>query len=214
MSKIELLSTWGDDNSICDIARVSFNKKSDNYTDEQNNRLLTYLAKHNHWSCFSHARVQFRLQVPLYIERQLIKTQIGVEYNSISGRYVDFSDTYTLINEWRTQSKDSKQGSAEPLDMYGQEACNVIEYEVKEFCQNAYKKLIELGVSKEQARTILPLNLNTTMIWTGSLYAFIRLCKQRLKSDAQAETREIVAEMLSQLKENGNFAESLKVFDL
>jgi thymidylate synthase ThyX len=52
------------------------------------------------------------------------------------------------------------------------------------------------------------------MIWTGSLYAFIRLCKQRLKSDAQAETREIVAEMLRQLKENGNFAESLKVFDL
>lgn len=214
MSKIELLSTWGNDNSICDIARVSFNKKSDNYTDEQNNRLLTYLAKHNHWSCFSHARLQFRLQVPLYIERQLIKTQIGVEYNSISGRYVDFSDTYTLINEWRTQSKDSKQGSAEPLDYEGQEACNIIEHNVVEACKKAYKDLIKLGVSKEQARTILPLNLNTTMIYTCSLYAFIRLCKQRLKSDAQAETREIVSEMLRQLKENGNFAESLKVFDL
>jgi thymidylate synthase (FAD) len=214
MSKIELLSVYGSDTMVVDVARVSFDKKSDNYTSEQNNRLLSYLAKHNHVSPFFHPKLNFRLQVPIYVERQLIKTQIGVEYNSISGRYVDFSDTYTLINEWRTQSKDSKQGSAEPLDVYGQEACNVIEYEVKEFCQNAYKKLIELGVSKEQARTILPLNLNTTMIWTGSLYAFIRLCKQRLKSDAQAETREIVAEMLRQLKENGNFAESLKVFDL
>lgn len=214
MSKVELLSTWGDDNSICDIARVSFNKKADNYTAEQNNRLLTYLAKHNHWSCYAHARVQFRLQVPIYVERQLIKTQIGVEYNSISGRYCDFSDTYTLINEWRTQSKDSKQGSDEPLDYQGQEECNIIEHNVIEDCKKAYKKLIELGVSKEQARTILPLNLNTTMIWTGSLYAFIRLCKQRLKSDAQAETREIVSEMLLQLKENGKFAESLKVFDL
>ena len=214
MSKIELLSVYGSDTMVVDVARVSFDKKADNYTSEQNNRLLSYLAKHNHVSPFFHPKLNFRLQVPLYVERQLIKTQIGVEYNSISGRYCDFSDTYTLINEWRTQSKDSKQGSAEPLDMYGQEACNVIEYEVKEFCQNAYKKLIELGVSKEQARTILPLNLNTTMIWTGSLYAFIRLCKQRLKSDAQAETREIVAEMLSQLKENGNFAESLKVFEL
>jgi thymidylate synthase (FAD) len=212
--KAELLSVWGDDLSVCDIARVSFDKKADNYSSEQNLRLLSYLARHNHWSCFAHAKVQFRLQVPVYVERQLVKTQAGVEYNSISGRYCDFSDTYSLISEWRTQSKDSKQGSAEPLDFYGQEACNVIEYEVKEFCQNAYKKLIDLGVSKEQARTILPLNLNTTMIWTGSLYSFIRLCKQRLKSDAQAETREIVAEMLSQLKENGNFAESLKVFDL
>lgn len=214
MSKIELLSVYGSDTMVVDVARVSFDKKADNYTSEQNNRLLSYLAKHNHVSPFFHPKLNFRLQVPLYVERQLIKTQIGVEYNSISGRYCDFSDTYTLINEWRTQSKDSKQGSAEPLDVYGQEACNVIEYEVKEFCQNAYKKLIELGVSKEQARTILPLNLNTTMIWTGSLYAFIRLCKQRLKSDAQAETREIVAEMLRQLKENSNFAESLKVFDL
>lgn len=214
MSKIELLSVYGSDTMVVDVARVSFDKKADNYTAEQNNRLLSYLAKHNHVSPFFHPKLNFRLQVPLYVERQLIKTQIGVEYNSISGRYCDFSDTYTLINEWRTQSKDSKQGSAEPLDVYGQDACNVIEYEVKEFCQNAYKKLIELGVSKEQARTILPLNLNTTMIWTGSLYAFIRLCKQRLKSDAQAETREIVAEMLRQLKENGNFAESLKVFDL
>lgn len=214
MSKIELLSVYGSDTMVVDVARVSFDKKADNYTTEQNNRLLSYLAKHNHVSPFFHPKLNFRLQVPIYTERQLIKTQIGVEYNSISGRYVDFSDTYTLINEWRTQSKDSKQGSADPLDYQGQEACNVIEYEVKEFCQNAYKKLIELGVSKEQARTILPLNLNTTMIYTCSLYAFIRLCKQRLKSDAQAETREIVAEMLRQLKENGKFAESLKVFNL
>ena len=212
--KVELLDVFGSDVTVCDVARVSFDKRAEHYTTEQNNSLLSYLAKHNHWSPFSHPKVVFRLQVPIYVERQLIKTQIGVEYNSISGRYCDFSDTYTLINEWRTQSKDSKQGSAEPLDVYGQEDCNVIEYEVKEFCQNAYKKLIDLGVSKEQARTILPLNLNTTMIWTGSLYAFIRLCKQRLKPDAQAETREIVAEMLSQLKENGNFTESLKVFDL
>ena len=214
MSKIELLSVYGSDTMVVDVARVSFDKKADNYTTEQNNRLLSYLAKHNHVSPFFHPKLNFRLQVPIYTERQLIKTQIGVEYNSISGRYCDFSDTYTLINEWRTQSKDSKQGSAEPLDYQGQEACNIIEHNVVEACKKAYKDLIKLGVSKEQARTILPLNLNTTMIWTGSLYAFIRLCKQRLKSDAQAETREIVAEMLRQLKENGNFTESLKVFDL
>jgi thymidylate synthase (FAD) len=212
--KVELLDTFGSDVTVCDVARVSFDKRAEHYSTEQNNRLISYLAKHNHWSPFSHPKVVFRLQIPIYTERQLVKTQAGVEYNSISGRYCDFSDTYSLISEWRTQSKDSKQGSADPLDFYGQEACNVIEYEVKEFCQNAYKKLIDLGVSKEQARTILPLNLNTTMIWTGSLYSFIRLCKQRLKSDAQQETREVVSEMLRLLKENGNFAESLKAFEL
>jgi thymidylate synthase (FAD) len=134
--------------------------------------------------------------------------------NSISGRYVDFSDTYTLISEWREQSKDSKQGSAEALPYDTQEKCNMIEYNVKELCQNAYKQLISLGVSKEQARTILPLNLNTTFLWTGSLLSFIHVFNLRLKADAQQETREVVAEMLRLLKENGNFAESLKAFDL
>jgi len=212
--KVELLSTWGDDLSVCDIARVSFNKKADNYSSEQNNKLLSYLALHNHWSPFSHPRLQFRLQIPIYVERQTVKTQAGVEYNSISGRYVDFSDTYTLIREWRKQSKDSKQGSAEPLSFEIQEQCNIIEHNVVEFCKQAYNDLIKLGVSKEQARTILPLNLNTTMVWTGSLYSFIRLCKQRLKSDAQQETRELVTEMLNQVKEKGVFNESLKVFEL
>jgi thymidylate synthase (FAD) len=134
--------------------------------------------------------------------------------NSISGRYVDFSDTYTLISEWREQSKDSKQGSAGTLPYDTQEKCNIIEYNVKEACQNAYKQLIDLGVSKEQARTILPLNLNTTFLWTGSLLSFIHVFNLRLKADAQQETREVVAEMLRLLKENGNFAESLKAFEL
>lgn len=221
---VELISVYGNDATVCDAARVSFDKKASNYSDEQNSRLINYLVKHKHTSVFRHPQLTFRIQAPIYVERQLRKHEIGLELglppepnssiNSISGRYVDFSDTYTLINEWRTQSKDSKQGSAEPLDVYGQEACNVIEYEVKEFCQNAYKKLIDLGVSKEQARTILPLNLNTTMIWTGSLLSFIHVFNLRLKSDAQQETREVVAEMLRLLKENGNFAESLKAFEL
>ena len=212
--KIEILSTWGDDNSICDIARVSFNKRADNYTENQNNKLLKYLANHNHWSPFSHPRLQFRLQMPIYVERQLIKTSVGVEYNSISGRYVDFSDTYTLIDEWRYQSKDSKQGSDKALSSDLQEYCSSIENNVIEYCRKAYDDLIKIGVSKEQARSVLPLNLNTTMIWTGSLYSFIRLCKQRLKSDAQAETRMVVQEMLNQVKENGSFKESLNVYEL
>jgi len=212
--KVELLSVFGNDDMVVDVARASYDKLAEMFTEEQNDRLISYLARNNHWSPFSHPKVQFRLQIPIYVERQIVKTQAGVEYNSISGRYVDFSDTYTLVKEWREQSKSSKQGSSEPLDFYGQEACNIIEYSVKEFCQNAYKQLINLGVSKEQARTILPLNLNTTMIWTGSLYSLIRLCKQRLKADAQQETRDVVQLMLDQLKEKGVFEQSLKVYEL
>jgi thymidylate synthase (FAD) len=212
--KVELLEVFGNDLMVCQSARVSYSKDASNYSEEQNDKLINFLAKHNHWSPFSHPKVQFRLEMPIYVERQIIKTQAGVDYNSISGRYVDFSDTYSLITQWRKQSKDSKQGSAGVLDTDTQEKCNMIEMHVFETCKKAYKDLIELGVSKEQARTILPLNLNTTQIWTGSLYSFIRLCKQRLKPDAQQETRKLVQMMLDQVIENGSFNQSLKAYDL
>ena len=212
--KVELLDTFGNDNTICDIARVSYNKKAENYTVEENDKLIYYLAKHGHWSPFAHPKVQFRLQIPIYVERQIIKTTVGVDYNSVSGRYVDFSDTYTTIDTWRKQSTSSKQGSGEDLDRYENVLANIVQDDVIENAKEAYEKLIKLGVSKEQARTILPLNLNTTMIWTGSLYALIRLCKQRLKSDAQKETRDVVQEMLRQVKETNLFTTSLTAYNL
>ncbi len=212
--KVELLSIWGNDLAVCDIARVSYDKEASGYSEEQNHRLIKYLAKHNHWSCFAHSRLQFRLQMPIYIERQIVKTQAGVEYNSVSGRYIDFSDTYTKIDVWRKQSTDSKQGSEGVLNFANNVHAKEIQEHVLKVCKEAYRDLIELGVSKEQARTILPLNLNTTQIWTGSLYSFIRLCKQRLKPDAQQETRELVQMMLDQVKENGSFKYSLEAFEL
>ena len=212
--KVELISTWGDDNTICDTARVSYNKKARMYTNEENEKLIRFLAKNNHWSPFAHPKVQFRLEIPIYVERQIIKTVVGVDYNSVSGRYVDFSDTYTTIDTWRKQSTSSKQGSGEDLDRYENVLANIVQDDVIENAKEAYKKLIELGVSKEQARTILPLNLNTTMIWTGSLYALIRLCKQRLKGDAQKETRDVVQEMLRQVKETNLFTTSLTAYNL
>ena len=212
--KVEYKKAFGDDDMVVDVARVSYDKIAQNFTEAENDKLIYYLAKHKHWSPFAHPKVQFRLQIPIYVERQIIKTTVGVDYNSVSGRYVDFSDTYTTIDTWRKQSASSKQGSGEDLNELLNEIANIIQNELIDKCKDSYKKLIELGVSKEQARTILPLNLNTTMIWTGSLYALIRLCKQRLKSDAQKETRDVVQEMLRQVKETNLFTTSLTAYNL
>ena len=212
--KVELLDTFGNDNMVCNVARVSYKKIAAMFTLEENDKLIYYLAKHKHWSPFAHPKVQFRLEMPIYVERQIIKTTVGVDYNSVSGRYVDFSDTYTTIDTWRKQSTSSKQGSGEDLDEKSNAIANFIQDDVVDCAKIAYQKLIELGVSKEQARTILPLNLNTTMIWTGSLYALIRLCNQRLKPNAQKETRDVVQEMLRQVKETNLFTTSLTAYNL
>ena len=212
--KVELLDTFGNDNMVCNVARVSYKKIAAMFTLEENDKLIYYLAKHKHWSPFAHPKVQFRLEMPIYVERQIIKTTVGVDYNSVSGRYVDFSDTYTTIDTWRKQSTSSKQGSGEDLDEKSNAIANFIQNDLVDCAKIAYQKLIELGISKEQARTILPLNLNTTMILTGSLYALIRLCKQRLKLNAQKETRYVVQEMLRQVKETNLFTTSLTAYNL
>lgn len=193
---VELLDKMGSDRMVVNVARVSYGKEAENYTDLQNESLIKYLIKHGHTSPFRHPKLQFRISCPIFVERQLLKHQIGVDVNSISGRYVDFSDTYTYISEWRKQSTSSKQGSAGPLSEDDQIFCSGIEKSVIETAKKAYKELIKIGVSKEQARTVLPLSLNTTFIMTASLQAFLNMCDLRLKPDAQQETREVVAEML------------------
>jgi len=211
---VEILNVFGDDTMVCNCARVSYQKEASNYTEEQNAKLIKYLVDHKHTSVFRHPQLQFRVIVPIYVARQLEKHQVGMSLNSISGRYVDFSDSYSTIEIWRKQSKSSKQGS-EGL-VYNQNRCKEIQTSVINYCKLAYKELLELGVSKEQARSILPLSLDTTFIWTGSLLSFIHLFNLRLKPDAQQETRDVVEQILQEIKGiKGNpFKHSLEAFNL
>lgn len=212
--KVELLSYWGNDNMIVDVARVSYGKEASNYTEEQNAKLLKYLWEHGHTSPFRHPHLQFRVRCPIFVERQLFKHNVGVSTNSISGRYVDFSDEYYMVpeGEWRKQSKSSKQGSEGLCDT--QLLPHAIQTDIIERCKYAYSELIKLGVSKEQARMVLPLSLMTEFIWTGSLQAFLHMYALRSKVDAQKETRDIVIEMMKQLKnlKNQPFKYVLEIF--
>lgn len=213
--QVELISHFGNDLMITNCARVSYGKSKEVF-DANDEKLIKYLVEHKHVAPFRHPQVQFRITCPIYVERQLFKHQVGISVNSISGRYVDFSDSYTTIKEWRKQSKLSKQGSSEPMDNADQYHCSITESQVVDLCKKVYNEFIEMGMSKEQARTILPLNLNTTFIWTGSLLALFHLFNLRLKSDTQQETREVAIQMLKQLKsiEGNPFKYSLKAFGL
>jgi len=208
---VELLDYFGNDLMVVNAARVSFGKQKQKM-DENDIKLIKYLLDHKHVAPFRHPQFQFRITCPIYVERQLFKHQVGLSANSISGRYVDFSDNYTRIKEWRKQSKSSKQGSEGVIEE--QDIASMIEQEVIENCKQAYNSLLQIGVSKEQARTILPLSLNTTFIWTGSLLAFKHLFDLRLKQDTQQETMEIAAQMLELVKsiEGNPFKHTLKAW--
>lgn len=211
----ELLSYFGDDLMVVNAARVSYGKSKESL-DEKDIRLLKFLVEHRHTSPFRHPQLQFRIKCPIFVERQLFKHQVGLTANSISGRYVDFSDEYWIPEKLRFQSKDSKQGSSgdlppeENLQFVTRINCLV------EQCKELYADMSAVGIAKEQCRLILPLCLQTQFVWTGSLAAFIHLWKLRLKPDAQQETREIAGMMLEKVKSlsENPFRHTLEAFGL
>lgn len=213
--KSELLSHFGNDTMVANIARVSYDKETTEF-GEKDAKLLKYLAEHKHTTPFRHPQLQFRIECPIFVERQLFTHQIGWARNSISGRYVDFSDSYWLPEKLRFQSKSSKQGSAEDIPDERNEYFLSRMRSVVEHAKEVYDEMCSFGVAKEQCRIHLPLALETKFIWTGSFQAFVHLCNLRLKPDAQKETRDLVGSCLDLVKniEGEPFKHSLLAFNL
>jgi thymidylate synthase (FAD) len=197
--KAEILGHFGDDLMVVNAARVSYGKNKENF-DEKDAKLIRFLVEHGHTSPFRHPQLQFRIECPIFVERQLFKHQVGLTANSISGRYVDFSDEYWLPDQLRLQSKDSKQGSSGDLDSVANENFKDQMQMLLKHAKSLYDQMEAAGVAKEQCRIILPLCLETQFVWTGSLAAFIHLWKLRLKPDTQQETRELALMMLGAVK--------------
>jgi len=185
---VQLLDIMGDDDSICDAARVSFDKVAANYSDEQNQGLLNYLARHDHWTPFAHQTMKFRFRAPIFVARQFVKHCVGFVWNEVSRRYVDSDPWFYIPSEWRKRPDNMKQGSiaegAVPVIATDLEKKFV--HKMREHARD-YKDLRMSGVCPEQARMILPQNMMTEWIWTGSLMAWARFVDLRSDSHAQAE---------------------------
>ena len=117
--KVSLIDFMGSDLTVVNAARVSFNKESErvkmgNLLDltEKDQKLISYLADHAHWSPFSHCFLQFRIEAPLFVARQLIKHQVGLAWNEVSRRYVDYEPKFYIPKMWRKRADNIKQGSA------------------------------------------------------------------------------------------------------
>lgn len=186
---VQYVDHMGCDDAVCDAARVSMNKTADLYTVVQNHKLIQYLAKHNHWSPFSHCQMKLRFKAPIFIARQLMKHQIGFAWNEVSRRYVDEPPEFFVPSKFRMRADNVKQGSSD-------EPCIGAEIEgdfwIDHFynCADEYKHMIEvLKMCPEQARAFLPQAMMTEWIWTGSLYAWARMYNLRSDSHAQKEVQ-------------------------
>ena len=193
MMNVELIDTMGTDLTVVNAARVSYSKTKDTFDVVKDEKLIQYLAKHNHWSPFAHASLQFRIKAPIFVARQLVKHQVGLAWNEVSRRYVDFPPELYKPETWRGRPKNSKQGSDGEIKLD-----QTIEYSMEsamQSCLITYNTLLQKGVAPEQARMVLPQSMMTEWYWSGTLYAFSRVCNLRCKPDTQKETRDVADEM-------------------
>ena len=191
-TQVDYIDHFGNDDSVVNAARVSFNKSAELYTEEQNSRLIKYLADHNHKSCFNHAFMSFRIKAPIFVARQLVKHEY-LPWNETSRRYVDDQPEFFQL-EWRYRpGKSIKQGSGDLMSKEDSDSADEIFWELAGHSLGAYNKLLALNVAPEQARAALLLDTCTDWVWSGSLFAFAKMCNLRLDSHTQKEATEVAA---------------------
>lgn len=228
---VDLVDSMGDDISVVNAARVSFAKESEfewggcdvgDVLAEGDAGLIRYLATHNHWSPFSHAFLSFRIKAPIFVARQMVKHQVGLAWNEVSRRYVDDEPEFFAPAGWRGKPDGSiKQGSSETtVPIVGARVPVIMDTDEDGFsiqqnhgfatinhtklCDAAtrlYEHMIAKGVAPEMARMVLPQSMMTEWIWSGSVFAFARVCNLRLDPHAQAESRVIAQAIHEHAKE-------------
>ena len=188
--KVSYIDHMGNDSRVVDAARVSFDKIAENYTEEQNAKLIKYLAKHNHFTPFTHPQVTLMEEVPVFVCRQRFKHFIGFSYNEVSRRYVDGTPSFFNPDSFRSRpDRGIKQGSA---DIH--KNSNEWMSRLDDWCYESrkiYEEAIDDGVAPEQARMFLPQAMMTSYYVTGSLSAFSRAYKLRSHDSSQKEIRDL-----------------------
>ncbi len=203
--KAEYIDHCGTDLSVVNAARVSFAKESEwelkeigglkNQPDvyglcEKDERLIRYLAKHNHWSPFAHTAITLRMSAPVPIRTQCFKHKAGFVENEESRRYISDTPTVYVPTEWRSRPLGSvKQGSG---DAHAES--NEFSDDYVRICNEAvalYEHFIANGICPEQARFILPQGVLVNWIWTGNLASYARFYNQRTDPHAQKEVQDL-----------------------
>ena len=187
---MELLDVFGNDLTVVNAARVSFAKESTEFSGADE-KLVKYLAKHNHVTPFFHPQIRLRIKMPIFVAREWYRHQIGFARNEVSRRYVDTVPECWIPTPDQIRERDPKlkQGSKETQVDNAQTIHQLIKTHT-EVNVMEYQDLLSKGVAPEIARCVLPQSMFTEFIETGSLAAYARLYKLRTDPTAQREIQE------------------------
>jgi len=199
---LEPVDGWKDSDELFEKAKVLCQSKgrkfqrSINGNDQpkvlgvSDEKLINFLATHDHWTPFAHTALKFRVAAPVPIRTQCFKHKIGMIENEESRRYISTTPEIFVPDFFRAKPEGNiKQGSGEKhraSDAWRSEYDRATRHAV-----SIYEMMIEDGVCPEQARFILPQGAIVNWIWTGNLVSFANFYLKRTDSHAQVEVQEV-----------------------
>lgn len=198
---VRLVDFMGSDLSVVRAARVSYNEEWRAGEDDGSDaRLIKYLKKNKHHTPFEAVQFTFEVKAPIFVFRQWHRHRTW-SYNELSARYRELPEEFymPIYSHITPQAKTNKQGREEKG--FSAQEKDDIQTIIHRTCKNAfseYKRMLEMGLAKELARMVLPVNTYSHMFGTVSLLNLMRFLSLRDHGHAQYEIR-VYAEAMREL---------------
>lgn len=191
-SWVRLDAHMADDISVVNAARVSFGKKVVELNDSDKG-LINFLMKERHGTPFEHNSFRFHVRAPIFVAREWFRHRSGWSYNEFSARYTEMVESWYVPRLEDVRTQVGKPGSYVFEKMSTDDAV-LAQDVINNANQNSfaeYKKLLEMGVAKELARTVLPVGMQTEFYATCNARSLMHFISLRGADTAQKEIRDI-----------------------
>lgn len=198
---IRLVETMGSDKAIVEAASMSYGRGTKRVSSDQG--LINYLMQNGHTSPIEMGEMKFHIRLPIFVMRQLVRHRTA-NLNEYSARYSEMIRLFYVPQpeQIKTQNKINKQASDIQIEEPKNQTIRLSIEQISNFCFDHYEDLLRLGVSRETARIVLPLNTYTECVWkldTSNLVKFLFL---RDDSHAQWEVREYAKHIAKAVEEH------------
>jgi thymidylate synthase (FAD) len=177
------------DLSVANAARVSFARRKDEL-DDADAGLIRFLMRDRHGTPFEHNAFRFHVRAPLFVAREWFRHRIG-SFNEFSMRYAKATEDFYVPESDDVRSQVGKPGASsfEPVDEELAERTRDELREVYEHAFETYERLVEAGVARELARSVMPVGAYTEFFWTVNARALMNFVSLRAADTAQREIR-------------------------
>ena len=186
---VRLDDAMATDLSVANAARVSFGRRKD-VLDEADEGLIRFLMRDRHGTPFEHNAFRFHIRSPIFVAREWMRHRVG-SFNEFSLRYARATDDFYIPEAEDVRSQVGKPGaySFEPVDAELADEARQELQAVYDAAYETYERLVEKGVARELARSVLPVGAYTEFFWTVNARALMNFVSLRAAETAQREIR-------------------------